>query len=1339
MGLLLRAVEVADRHRWRWLLEDAGSGEPLADHQVALNPAARGVRAFEDLPRYLRWRADPDRRVESEAHLLTQVGAWLGARVLGERVGARIVERAPVTVRVRVPPEAEFLLLRPLELAHVDGVPLAARGDVSLVYEVEAPARGKPPVGERLRMLAVFSLPTESTALGLRRERYALGRLIRRLAARRGLAVDLEVLQYGVTRERLARALVAGGGPEVLHISGHGTAGGLLLERADGRTDLVSAEELLTLLRPARERVRLAVVSACESAAARVAQTLGLLGLAEAAAQVDQQAQAEAPPAVEAGIAHRVARELDCAVVAMRYPVADEFAIALAGRLYEGVFELDLPLDRALPRAVAGALAGGPSLARPAISVAVPALVGTRAAGLLLRPPAGKPRLDPAAVRMAAFPPELPRFVGRSRVMAAASAALAPDSGRTGVLFHGMAGAGKTACALELAYRHVGGFAGGLVFWQAPTGSDEFAGALVSLAASLERQLGEHGFAMVDKIGTLEDLRAFLPRLSRLLAEQGLLLVLDNLETLLTDGGAWRDPRWAELVAALTGHDGESRVVLTSRIRPAELDADRVLVEPVHALSRDESVLLARELPHLRKLLHTGPGPARAAADVTADRASVAEVLKLVQGHPKLLELADAAAADRAALATHLAAARTAAGAYQAALPAFFTRGESDLDAAGFVDVLTAWTRSTLATLPDDARLLFELLCLVEEDDRNQVVVAGSWAGLWRRLDRLGDPPEPDTLVASLTGAALVHAEDAGYQIHPGVADAVRTTAPAELRTAVDTTLAAWWQAVAEHAMARAGGEHGRAVVRAGLAAAPYLLRLGDWDSAALGLEQALLRDESPATTQATLPHLRRIAGTTGAIHHTGLLATTLARVDPGEAEQLLRDVLDRAVAAEDFQTASAAGGELVNLLRTTGRLPEALTVLDQKAEHTRRAGLGPWTQLIDQGWRLQIRRLLGESGPVLAEVEALREEMDRLPDPPGPDETVDPWNVREMILNTGVLAARDLDRWQRALDLNADVLAGQRRRHAGPHELARTRFNDYVPLLRLGDLDGTEALLRACQQVFEDQQDLPWLGRVLGARADVAAERGHADEAAAHQRTALRLKYVRPDPRDVAVSHHNLANHLRRRRTDSADRVAHRAAAALIRHLAGDQGDLESVRALAYDLRTLGDQAWLPGSVADLAARVEQVEGVRFTALIHRLAPDPQAAQAALAEIIQTARELPAEQVYDVQGHLRRWQPAIDALVDAAGGDEQAAADVDDLLDDLATADDWRALAGTLRRILAGERDLRALLTGLDPADTAIVRATLDRLGGDPDDPGTTEPVDPVTTVVEGSIHHGD
>jgi hypothetical protein len=42
---------------------------------------------------------------------------------------------------------------------------------------------------------------------------------------------------------------------------------------------------------------------------------------------------------------------------------------------------------------------------------------------------------------------------------------------------------------------------------------------------------------------------------------------------------------WGALVAALTGHGGESRVVLTSRVVPAGLDPVRVQVLPVHALS----------------------------------------------------------------------------------------------------------------------------------------------------------------------------------------------------------------------------------------------------------------------------------------------------------------------------------------------------------------------------------------------------------------------------------------------------------------------------------------------------------------------------------------------------------------------------------------------------------------------------------------------------------------------------------------------------------------------------------------------------------------------------------
>jgi len=44
---------------------------------------------------------------------------------------------------------AEFLAFRPWELAHVGGVPLAARGDVALVYDLPGPAGvPKAPVGD---------------------------------------------------------------------------------------------------------------------------------------------------------------------------------------------------------------------------------------------------------------------------------------------------------------------------------------------------------------------------------------------------------------------------------------------------------------------------------------------------------------------------------------------------------------------------------------------------------------------------------------------------------------------------------------------------------------------------------------------------------------------------------------------------------------------------------------------------------------------------------------------------------------------------------------------------------------------------------------------------------------------------------------------------------------------------------------------------------------------------------------------------------------------------------------------------------------------------------------
>jgi hypothetical protein len=82
-----------------------------------------------------------------------------------------------------------------------------------------------PADGRGLRVLAVFSLPTATSVLGLRRERYELARLIRAMRARQRRLVQSAVVQYGATRQNLAQAAEAGDGWDVLHLSGHGGRG----------------------------------------------------------------------------------------------------------------------------------------------------------------------------------------------------------------------------------------------------------------------------------------------------------------------------------------------------------------------------------------------------------------------------------------------------------------------------------------------------------------------------------------------------------------------------------------------------------------------------------------------------------------------------------------------------------------------------------------------------------------------------------------------------------------------------------------------------------------------------------------------------------------------------------------------------------------------------------------------------------------------------------------------------------------------------------------------------------------------------------------------------------
>ena len=823
--LRLEVRDFAGPARWRWVLTGPG-GEFLTDHEVRLETDQWEFEAFADLQGYLRRHVTPDRRTEHEAQIVADVGRWIGKEVFGS-VGAAMTQLRPMAVRVIVPldpPEAERLMYLPLELGHAGGRPLAMQ-DVTLVLQhgLADVSADIAPVGDRLRVLGLFSLPHRSRPLNLRRERQALVRLFRKIGAV-DRAVEVRVLQYGVTRQRLTDVLEEDEGWDVIHISGHGGPGELALEADDGSADVVTTAELVELLDLARERVKLVTVSACWSAALTLAEHRRLLRLptpespraAEPRADLDSEPGQGGRPV--GALAAELADRLGCAVLAMRFPVVDDFAIALARKLYDLLVADGRPLPRALGMALKTAAAG----CRPALSVATPALFGARAVDLRLAAPQRRKPIsyDTEALKLAGFPPQPEHFVGRTAVMARASAALAAHSGASGVLLHGMPGGGKTACALELAYTHDHAFEK-LVWFKAPDDGLDIADALTRFVRALEA--GLPGLRMVHLLDDQAQLAAFLPSMTELLEQRRPLIVVDNIESLLTEAGQRRDERWGLVAAALCGHDGLGRVVWTSRRRPAALDG-RVQVEAVDALSLDEALLLARELPNLSKLLDAGlPG-----VEPEVARALARGVLEVAQGHPKLLELANGQAAHPDRLQQMV---DSAGDAWQetGGLPeGFFATGEAHAAGEDYLHLLAAWTRAAANGLTPAQRDLFCFVCCLEEADRFRLELEYNWAELWQRLARPGHPPGLDNALTALSAAGLVEFQTATqrdaekYGIHPGVATVGRDLAGPEFRDAVDTRLAAYWASLAQYARDREDEEQTSwMVVRGGLAQRP--------------------------------------------------------------------------------------------------------------------------------------------------------------------------------------------------------------------------------------------------------------------------------------------------------------------------------------------------------------------------------------------------------------------------------------------------------------------------------------------------------------------------------------
>jgi hypothetical protein len=456
----------------------------------------------------------------------------------------------------------------------------------------------------------------------------------------------------------------------------------------------------------------------------------------------------------------------------------------------------------------------------------------------------------------------------------------------------------------------------------------------------------------------------------------------------------------------------------------------------------------------------------------------------------------------------------------------------------------------------------------------------------------------------------------------------------------VDACAAAYWDAVYRYASGEDGDGTVRTglMVRAGLAAVPYLIRREQWTPAGSMLERAFNRDPSRENAAAVLPAIQQIAD-----HEpegAGVLARVLEVLDPSAGERQTRAYLDAAIARGDYLAASVAAGRLVERCHDGGRLAEALTLTEQMAGYTRQAGLGPWTQLLDEVQRLQVLNAMGRADQVLAEVQRLRDQMQALPATSSRDEAAIPWNVREMLLDTGRSAARRLGRWQDAFDLNAANLASKRERGAPAAAIARSGFNDYFPLLRLGRTEEALALLLDCRQVFQDARDIEMLGNTLGALADTEDKRGHGVAAISLERDALRYSYLAGDVTGIAVSYHNLGNYVHRHARQPGPAMACHLASALIRALTGAEGTDLSVRAAAADLLALGAtpastvsladasppaNAIPPADVPALCRQIGDIPGTDLPRLLAVLVPDPATADQTLRDLTAQAQALAA------------------------------------------------------------------------------------------------------------------
>ena len=492
------------------------------------------------------------------------------------------------------------------------GLPLALVPLVSVHRRV--PASPPAAVPGPLRILVAIASADHGGGSVLDYERELRNVLAAVRTARQGNA-DVRVVRFATTAA--IRSALEAAPAHVLHISGHGSPGSLVLERDDGAAHTVDADTFVEQAIPPGRMPAIVALAACST---NVADATGA-------------------PSFAARLLERGA----AAVIASETSVTDEYATRVFARIYGQLADTPKPDVVAAVcdarRLVQAELDGSPDARHRRLGS-----LGEWAVLSVLAPAGEVVAFDPSVTEPPSPPPrritigavtarEVGDFVGRRREQRQWPAELLSAT-RSGIVLHGIGGVGKTTLAEELVGRVIEqepGRALGVL-----TGPLTVEGVMGEISAALRRELlVREQFAGVASQALGIAARTDVPWSDRLkilrehlLGAVPLLVVLDNFEDNLDDKRSLRDPILAALLAAWLADPGRSRLLVTCRY-PFTLPGgteQRLAFKPLGPLSAAETRKLIWSLPALDRL-----------TDEEADR-----VWRMVGGHPRSLEYLDA-------------------------------------------------------------------------------------------------------------------------------------------------------------------------------------------------------------------------------------------------------------------------------------------------------------------------------------------------------------------------------------------------------------------------------------------------------------------------------------------------------------------------------------------------------------------------------------------------------------------------------------------------------------------------------------------------------------------------